>query len=466
MTINRRRFLARTIAGSAALAVGGMGPFRGFARVRAASSASYGPLRPSGDLSDGVERLALPDGFHYRSFHHAGDTLRDGTVVPGYHDGMGAFDSADGSTVLMRNHEVLTTDGSFGEASTAFDRRAGGGVIGLRVSSDGEVLDDWVGLNGTTTNCNGGVTPWGSWLSCEEAVLGPEVQPYGGGVADTRLRAHGYVFDVPIVGLSDGVPIRAAGRFAHEAAVFSPYTGAVYLTEDNVVCGFYRYTPPSDPHESARLADGGALHMLAVKGEDRAVLTGHLANGAAFPVTWVPIDDPDPSIPVNSTFEAATSAVFRQGEAHGGATFIALEGAVRDGERIWFVSSAGGAPFPPYDVGRGQVWCYDPAAESLTMVFETPDPAKLDLPDNVAIASSGSLLLCEDNGAVSHLRGLTPDGELFDFARNIDERSPTAELAGVTFSPDGTTLFVNVLSESGYTVAINGPWERGGLAAT
>ena len=75
---------------------------------------------------------------------------------------------------------------------------------------------------------------------------------------------HGYVFEVPVdaTGPVDPVPLRAMGRFVHEAVAVDPETGIVYETEDESGgrAGFYRFIP--DTPEV--LADGGRLQMLAV----------------------------------------------------------------------------------------------------------------------------------------------------------------------------------------------------------
>ena len=70
-------------------------------------------------------------------------------------------------------------------------------------------------------------------------------------------------------------------------------------------------------------------------------------------------------------------------------------------------------------------------------------------------------MLCEDGSGDNFLRGLTRDGQLFDFARNADPTQVGQEFAGATFSPDGKTLFANIQSGSGYSIAIWGPWHRG-----
>lgn len=104
----------------------------------------------------------------------------------------------------------------------------------------------------------------------------------------------------------------------------------------------------------------------------------------------------------------------------------------------------------------------DPRRRTLTLLFESPGPDVLDFPDNITVSPQGSLLLCEDSGDDDFLRGLTPDGQIFDFALNRVPGFDRDEFAGATFSPSGRTLFVN-MQAAGITYAIWGPWERGPL---
>ena len=126
-------------------------------------------------------------------------------------------------------------------------------------------------------NCAGGRTPWRSWLTCEETLNGPDVgNDFSGGDNSKLTKQHGYVFEVPVDSRTRRVPIKAAGRFAHEAAAVDPITGAIYLTEDNFnfPCGFYRYLPPRHPLWTGRVLDGGELQMLRVIGQPNAELFG------------------------------------------------------------------------------------------------------------------------------------------------------------------------------------------------
>ena len=103
--------------------------------------------------------------------------------------------------------------------------------------------------------------------------------------------------------------------------------------------------------------------------------------------------------------------VFAQGFATGGALFARLEGAWYGDSRIYFVSTSGG------DAQLGQVWEYNPAAEQLRLLFESPGSDVLDMPDNICVSPRGGLVLCEDGDREQFVRGLTTEGRIFPFAK-------------------------------------------------
>lgn len=407
----------------------------------------YGPLQPAGP------ELALPAGFTYRMFGVEGSTMSDGNPTPKAHDGMGAFELPNGNIRLIRNHEdrdnaaISTVNG---DPSTAYDSKGGAGTTSLEVRPDGdrELVKDFISLNGTIVNCAGGPTPHGSWITCEETTAG-ETQGWE--------KDHGYNFEVPAEAEDEveAVPLKAMGRFVHEAVAVDPNSGFVYETEDRGTAGFYRFIP-----STAGVYTAGRLQMLAIKGRPNYNTTSGQRVGKPLPVVWVDIERPDPP-------EAETDplAVFKQGQAGGGAIFSRLEGAWYGDGSVFFHATDGG------DAELGQVWEYRPRGRSggqLILLFESKSPEMLDAPDNVTVSPRGGIAICEDGGGDQYVRGLTPEGEIFDFALNLKN---DREFAGACFSPDGETMFVNIQGDTrsggsgnlGMTFAIWGPWEEGAL---
>ena len=489
--ISRRTLLRGAIAGAGAVAVGG--PFAGFlagpagAATKAAPNPGL-PLRDDiADLRDGQIRLHVPAGFQYRSFHDSEypETLDDGTALPGRHDGMAAFKGPRGNVTLVRNHEINGPGAPFGDAALAYDTNTRSGTTTIEVTKFGEVVRDYTSLNGTQMNCAGGAMPWGSWISCEETVNGPDVGPDFTGAPNVALtERHGFLFEVPAGGQSNREPITRAGRFAHEAAAFDTDQGILYLTEDNFgfPSGFYRYIPKRNPMHTGRLDNEGQLQMLAVKGRPNADLARSQPRGTTYRVEWVDIDDPDPSFPYTpgqtapTTNNDAINYVGNQGRAKGAARFSRLEGAACSTDVVYFTSTQGGGPAEPGDSdtvggwgnGSGQVWAYWTREKVLELIYESPGPDTLDLPDNITVSKRGTLVLCEDNINDNYVRGLTWDGNLFNIALNrVVSRTGTPrfndEFAGATFSHDHHTLFVNIQASAGMTFAIWGPWGRLGV---
>lgn len=407
--------------------------------------------------------LDLPEGFSYKVISKSGEKMSDGLLVPGRPDGMGTFLDATGKVVIIRNHENSPTTlehSPFGlnnellsevDLDKLYDSGNGtipglGGTTTLIYDEEsGEVVDEYLSLGGTYRNCAGGVSPWGTWITCEEDVTKADGKQI--------LEDHGYVFEVSMSAkeMVEPIPIKSMGRFNHEAVAVDPHSGCVYLTEDRHDGLFYRFIP----NEKGNLLAGGLLQALAIRDNNsldtRNWETPIVPRNESLEVFWIDLDDA----------ESPEDDLRYRGFEAGAARFARGEGIwMGDGELFFACTNGGPENF-------GQVFKYKLAPKEgaegendepakLELYAESNDKTVLHMCDNLTIAPWGDVLLCEDNGELNHIRGIDKDGNIYTLACN---KSSKSELTGLVFSPSGKTLFVNV-QENGDTVAITGPWER------
>lgn len=445
---------------------------------RFASGAYQNQVHRYGDLKrDPADVLDLPEGFKYTLISRTGDRMTDGLRVPGAPDGMAAFPGPEGKVILLRNHELVapqTSEGAFGLGNHLFPKvdpnkvydlgkgkfpHLGGTTTFLFDLKTQKIEKSFLSLAGTTRNCAGGPTPWGTWITCEESIdKGTPGIKEGEANFNWSEKDHGYNFEVPAridSGLVDPVPLKAMGRFNHEAVAVEPESGAVYQTEDRDDGLIYRFLPTKRDD----LRSGGKLQALVVRDRKSCdtrnfSTTGEpkLPVGEYLDVDWIDMTD----------VESPNDDLRIRGRDAGAAIFARGEGMWYGNQEIYFACTNGGIAH------KGQIFRYLPSPHEATP-REKEQPARLQLYlepnnthlvnrcDNVAIAPWGDLIICEDEAPHKHLRGVTPDGEIYTIARN--RYFGDSEMAGACFGPgEPTTLFVNI-QFPGYTLAITGPWQ-------
>jgi secreted PhoX family phosphatase len=489
MSLPRRSLLTGSAAG-VGLIVAGAAPSLAEAAPHARRHSGLGtprqrPFPPLVDDPQGL--LALPPGFSYKIVTYAGRTqLDDGQgPTPSNHDGTAVFDAPRHRLRLIQNHE-LPAGAALGVPhveGTVYDPTAlqGGGCTVIETDRDGRNLGERVGISGTSTNCAGGPTPWGTWLTCEETETKAGTPWSGSGKTGAYSKDHGYVFEVFADGRALPKPIKAFGRYAHEALAIDPTRTQVYLSEDasNPNGLFYRWTAPRGVKLSSGIAhkigdNDGVLEAMAIVMDDGSILpdVAYITSaqlGRPFEVRWVRVPERD----------AQTASVRKQftNEITRGKKF---EGVFGTDEGVYVVNSfAFNTADLPADAVKhdGMVWFYSYADHTITLVTyfphqttsETGTPPRydgivFDGPDNVTVTPWGTLVLAEDGVGASHVLSSVPGGPTYAIARNqlnigTAQAPEYSEFTGPTFTADGKVLFVNIQTP-GITLAITGPWDQ------
>jgi secreted PhoX family phosphatase len=383
--VERRTFLKSVVLGGTAFTIGSVAWPRVFSTA-AGGPGPYGALAATADANG----WQLPAGFSSRVIATSGVPVLPSLYL--WHsdpDGGATFSTGDGGWIYTSNSEASST----------------GGAGMVRFDSTGQVVDARRILSGTSRNCAGGPTPWGTWLSCEETLTGQ-------------------VWECDPAGVTAAVARPALGRFNHEAAAVDPVRRHVYLTEDAPDGGLYRFSPAAWPDLSA-----GTLQVM---------------TEAAGVLGWANVPDPDGS-PTPTKQQVPGMKVFNGGE-----------GLWYDGGRVYVTTK-----------GDNQVRAYDPVANTLTVVYDdntSPTPVLTGV-DNVTVSRAGDVYVAEDGGNME-LVILSVEGDHAPFARLTGVTG--SELTGPAFSPDGSRLYVSSQRSPGRTYEISGPFRAtaGGTTTT
>ena len=387
--------------------------------------------------------LDIHPSLDYRIISKEGSKMSDGFKVPALADGMGSF-KVDDKIVLVRNHELDLKNGTKRSAfynmevqvkelgNMHYDNNAIGGTTNIVLDkSSKNVIKEYLSLSGTHDNCSGGVTPWGTWLTCEENIRKKK----------GNTIPHGYVFEVDPKkqSLNNPVPLKNMGRFYHEAVAFDKFQNA-YLTEDRSDGLIYKFVP-----KKLNSLNKGELFALKIKSkkDSRNWSNQSIEINKRYSTAWVKIEDVDPD----------DDTMRYEGLMKGATPFSRPEGIISDKDSLYICCTSGGP------LKRGQIWKINPINKNESYIelwYEIQDKISLNMPDNIVVAPWGDLIVCEDNSKINRLWGITTQGKPYLIAQNSYSG---AEFAGVCFSPFDNTLFVN-LQQRGITLAIDGNWDK------
>jgi secreted PhoX family phosphatase len=380
--VNRRQFLTTSAAVAVAL---------GAPNVPAGAAGPFGSRPRFGPLGDpDPNGLRLPPGFRSRVVARAGQPVAATDHV--WHifpDGGACFPTRAGGWVYVSNSETFgPADGGVG--AIEFDHR--GAIVAARPI-----------LTGSTRNCAGGRTPWGTWLSCEETE-------------------GGRVFECDPDGRGNGVDRPALGRFIHEAAAVDGDLRHVYLTED--------------------AADGRLYRTRLAHRRDLRAGTLEVARVEDGRVDWLPVPDP-----------LATGTPTR---------YQVLESTpFAGGEGIWWVD--GGLTFVTKRDHR--VWRLDTRTRRIGVLYDgfASTEGVLGEPDNVTVTDRGEVYVSEDQEADQEIVLIDRRGRRAQAVLRLTDQTGS-ELTGLAFNPRGDRMYVSSQRGAdravgpGITYEIQGPF--------